>query len=68
MSPSIIFENKQFGMSLWETMLDRKDCTISSVDSDGYQLGMNFGGGIIRPISGGQGISAKNLCLVRKFR
>lgn len=68
MSPSIIFENKQFGMSLWETMLGGLECAISSVNSDGYQLGLNFKGGIIRPISGGTGILSKNLCLVRKFR
>ena len=68
MRSSIIFENKQFGSSLWETMLDRKNCATSSVDSNGYQSGVNWMGYIIRPISGGSGIITSDLCLVRKFR
>jgi hypothetical protein len=64
----ITFERKQFGSSLWETILERTNCATSSVDSNGYQSGVNWMGGIIRPISGGSGIITSDLCLVRKFR
>ena len=68
MRSSITFESKQYGSSLWETMLDKKNCATSSVDNNGYQSGVNWMGSIMRPISGGSGISTPDLCLVRKFR
>ena len=66
---SITFEGKQFGSSLWETIINiTTGCVTSSLNNNGYQIGVKWDGSVIQPPSGGTGIVSSDLCLVRKFR